>query len=189
MLHLKDSPFQQFTSFPIYNLTSHGEARESPLRTERAHENTLQENLLKEEYPIHSCDKDERRTGNIIKLIHFLEKANKEKKRVLLDSSVCNSPWPGLGAPTRTPDFKAFWKIYSQISQAYDNFKDFKLLLKKNELWHRTLKYSCFVLFSTGHSWDRQETEGKTGAGTVHFPTQQVLSATESKCRRNPARH
>lgn len=50
------------------------------MRTERARENTLQgkENLLKKEHPIHSCDKDERRMENVIKLIHSLEKANKE---------------------------------------------------------------------------------------------------------------
>lgn len=48
------------------------------MRTETAYENTLheKENLLKKEYPIHSCDKDERRMENVI---HSLEKASKEK--------------------------------------------------------------------------------------------------------------
>lgn len=74
--------------------------------------NALQENLLKKQYRIHSSDKNERRLENVTKLIHSPEKANKEKKCVLLDSSACNSHRPGLDAPMKQPEFTAFGKIY-----------------------------------------------------------------------------
>lgn len=75
-------PFSNAPASPLTTSPAMGEARECPVKTERACENTLQEkeNLLKKEYPIHSCDKDERRMENVIKLIHSLEKANKEEK-------------------------------------------------------------------------------------------------------------
>lgn len=107
LFNILHSPFQ----LPQENSPAIGEAREWTVRTG----NALQENLLRKEYPIHSCDKDEGRLENVTKLIHSPEKANKEKNvssLMCLVSSACNSHRPGLHAPVKPPDFTAFGKVY-----------------------------------------------------------------------------